>query len=42
MQRLGLDREGYAEVVAVIGLFNEFNHLAEAFQIEPDVRPEPY
>jgi alkylhydroperoxidase family enzyme len=42
VQRLGLDREGYTEVVAVIGLFNEFNRLADAFQIEPDVLPEPF
>jgi len=42
VQRLGLDREGYSEVLAVIGLFNEFNRLADGFQIEPDVRPEPY
>lgn len=42
MQRLGLDREGYGEVLAVIGLFNEFNHLADALQIEPDVKPQPY
>jgi hypothetical protein len=42
VQRLGLDREGYSEVLAVIGLFNEFNRLADTLQIEPDVRPEPY
>jgi hypothetical protein len=42
VQRLGLDAEGYAEVPAVIGLFNEFNRLADALQVEPDVRPEPY
>ena len=42
MQRLGLDKEGYSEVLAVIGLFNQMNRLADAFQIEPDVVPEPY
>jgi hypothetical protein len=42
VQRLGLDKEGYSEVLAVIGLFNEFNRLADALQIEPDVVPEPY
>ena len=42
MQRLGLDAEGYAEVLAVIGLFNQMNRLADALQIEPDVLPEPY
>ena len=42
MQRLGLDREGYSEVLAVIGLFNQMNRLADAFDLEPDVRPEPF
>jgi len=42
VQRLGLDKEGYSEVLAVIGLFNQMNRLADAFQIEPDVVPEPY
>ena len=42
MQRLGLDAQGYGEMLAVIGLFNEFNRLADALQIEPDVGPTPY
>jgi hypothetical protein len=42
VQRLGLDREGYAEVLAVIGLFNQMNKLADALEVEPDLRPEPY
>ena len=42
MQRLGLDTEAYGEVLAVIGLFNMMNKLADALQIEPDVFPEPY
>ena len=42
MQRLGLDAEGYGEVLAVIGLFNQMNRLADALQIEPDVQPVPY
>jgi hypothetical protein len=42
VQRLGLDREGYGEVLAVIGLFNQMNKLADSLQIEADVRPEPY
>ena len=42
MQRLGLDKEGYGEVLAVIGLFNQMNKLADALQIEPDVQPQPY
>jgi hypothetical protein len=42
VQRLGLDAEGYGEVLAVIGLFNQMNKLADALQIEPDVVPTPY
>ena len=42
MQRLGLDTDAYGEVLAVIGLFNQMNKLADALQIEPDVFPEPY
>ena len=42
MQRLGLDTDAYGEVLAVIGLFNLMNKLADALQIEPDVFPEPY
>lgn len=41
-QRLGLDSQGYAEVLAVIGLYNQLNKLADALQVEPDVLPEPY
>jgi alkylhydroperoxidase family enzyme len=42
VQRLGLDREGYSELIAVVGLFNQMNRLADALQVEPDVVPEPY
>jgi alkylhydroperoxidase family enzyme len=42
VQRLGLDREAYGEVLAVIGLFNQMNKLADALQVEPDVLPDPY
>jgi hypothetical protein len=40
VQRLGLDTEGLGEVLAVVGLFNQMNTLADAYQVEPDVRPE--
>jgi alkylhydroperoxidase family enzyme len=40
VQRLGLDAEGLGEMLAVIGLYNQFNKLAEALQIEPDVLPK--
>ena len=41
MQRLGLDNEGLGEVLAVVGLFNLMNKLADAYQVEPDILPDP-
>lgn len=38
--KLGLDQESLGEVLAVIGLYNQFNKMADAFQIEPDVTPK--
>ena len=40
VQKLGLDNEGLGEVLAVVGLFNSMNRLADAYQIEPDLLPE--
>ena len=40
VQKLGLDVEGLGEVLAVVGLFNSMNKLADAYQIEPDILPE--
>jgi hypothetical protein len=31
--------EGLGEVLAVVGLFNQMNRLADAYQVEPDVLP---
>jgi AhpD family alkylhydroperoxidase len=42
VQKLGLNAESYAEILAVIGLYNQMNKLADALQIEPDIRPEPF
>jgi AhpD family alkylhydroperoxidase len=42
VQKLGLDTEAYSEVLAVIGLYNQMNKLADAFQIDPDITPEPF
>src|SRR4051794_40380787 len=42
VQKLGLDAEGYAELLAVVGLYNQMNTLVDALQIEPDILPEPY
>jgi AhpD family alkylhydroperoxidase len=39
VQKLGLDNEGLGEVLAVVGLFNQMNRLADAYQVEPDIRP---
>jgi hypothetical protein len=39
VQRLGLDNEGLGEVLAVVGLFNQMNRLADGYQVEPDVIP---
>jgi AhpD family alkylhydroperoxidase len=40
VQKLGLDDEGFGEVLAVVGLFNAMNKLADAYQVEPDILPE--
>ena len=39
-QKLGLDEEGMREVLAVVGLYNQFNKLVFGLQIEPDVFPK--
>ena len=39
-QKLGLDNEGLGEVLAVVGLYNQMNKLADAYQVEPDLLPE--
>jgi AhpD family alkylhydroperoxidase len=41
LQKLGLDAEQYGELLAVVGLYNEFNRLVDSLQVEPDVLPEP-
>lgn len=38
--KLGLDEEGLGEIMAVIGLFNAMNKLAEAYQVTPDIIPD--
>ena len=37
--KLGLDREALGEVMAIVGLFNMTNALANGYQVTPDVRP---
>jgi len=41
VKRLGLDNEAVAEVIAVVDVFNSTNSLANAYQVEPDVIPDP-
>jgi uncharacterized peroxidase-related enzyme len=39
VRKLGLDVEALGEVMAVVGLFNTTNALADGYQVEPDVFP---
>jgi AhpD family alkylhydroperoxidase len=40
VQKLSLDDVSLGEVLAVVGLFNAMNKLADAYQVEPDILPE--
>lgn len=40
LKKLGIDNEALGEVMAIVGLFNMTNALADGYQIEPDVLPE--
>lgn len=39
VRKLGLDTEALGEVLAIVGLFNSTNSLADGYQVEPDVLP---
>jgi AhpD family alkylhydroperoxidase len=39
LKKLGVDDEQLGEVMAIAGLFNMTNALADGYQVEPDVRP---
>jgi AhpD family alkylhydroperoxidase len=39
LARLGADPETLGEIMAIIGLFNMTNSLADGYQIQPDVLP---
>jgi AhpD family alkylhydroperoxidase len=41
VQKFGLDNEGLGEVLAVVGLYNQMNKLADAYRIEADILPTP-
>lgn len=38
-RKLGLDDDALGEVLAIVGLFNMTNALADGYQVEPDVLP---
>ena len=38
-RKLGLDVEALGEVMAVVGLFNTTNALADGYQVQPDILP---
>lgn len=40
VEKLGLDQEAIGEIMAVVGMFNTTNTLAEAYQVEPDILPK--
>ncbi len=39
VRKLGLDVEALGEVMAVVGLFNSTNAIADGYRVEPDVLP---
>lgn len=39
VRKLGMDVETLGEVMAVVGLFNSTNAIADGYQIEPDILP---
>jgi AhpD family alkylhydroperoxidase len=39
LRKLGLSTEALGEVMAIVGLFNNTNAIADGYQIEPDVLP---
>ena len=39
VRKLGLDVEALGEVMAIVGLFNTTNAIADGYQVEPDVLP---
>lgn len=39
LAKLGLNAEALGEVLAIVGLFNTTNSLADGYQVEPDILP---
>jgi AhpD family alkylhydroperoxidase len=40
LRKLGMNPEALGEVMAIVGLFNMTNSLANGYQVEPDVKPQ--
>lgn len=41
-QKLGMTAEQHGELLAVVGLYNQMNKLADALQVEPDILPKDW
>jgi AhpD family alkylhydroperoxidase len=39
LRKQGVDQETLGEIMAIVGLFNMTNALANGYQIEPDIKP---
>lgn len=39
LRKLGMDAESLGEVLAIVGLFNSTNAIADGYQIQPDIMP---
>jgi AhpD family alkylhydroperoxidase len=39
LRKLGMDAEALGEVLAIVGLFNSTNSIADGYQVQPDVLP---
>jgi AhpD family alkylhydroperoxidase len=39
LRKLGMDQETLGELMAIVGLFNMTNSLANGYQVEPDIWP---
>jgi AhpD family alkylhydroperoxidase len=39
LRKLGVDQETLGDVMAIVGLFNMTNSIANGYQVEPDVLP---
>ncbi len=39
LRKQGVDQETLGEIMAIVGLFNMTNALANGYQIDPDVQP---